>query len=305
MFIDRKVVVLHRDDTVLQAALAMCRGHVGCVLVVDHEAHFCGMVTDRDIVCNLIAEGLDSETKLEKIMETDVISLQEDSTIDEAVELMKANGIRRLPIIEDLQGHKQRCIGMLTLDDLIAGEFIHIKDLSDIIRSQIFRKKKILKQPQAASTRSDQTYNRFISQISEHTELDKNKTKEVTQFLLGSIVRRLHYTGGAHFISQLPKHLQEELFELPAGPDRTVTEPVMIQGVNVLTGRSTKDSKVFIRKFWGALCKIIGTGETDHVLNQLPLSLRLLLEGPVKSTLQKQHHSPKKASGGENWSEFE
>jgi len=276
IFIDRKVVVLKENNRVLEAAKAMCEGGVGCVVVANGKSKITGILTDRDIVCNLISEELDSETPLKKIMETDVAWLSDKATVDDVVALMKDQGIRRVPIVElSPKGHT-RCVGLVTLDDLIAGEFITTKDLSDIVKAQIFRKKQALHRRKHKDSRLDQTYSKFIAQMSRGIGLQKDKTEDLTKFILGTIVQRLHYSGGVQFISQFPKRLQEALLDIPAGPDRSITDKTIVQGISIRTKYDLKTSKILAQKFWNSLDKIIGFGETEHVIHQLPGAMKEL-----------------------------
>jgi CBS domain-containing protein/uncharacterized protein (DUF2267 family) len=282
IFIDRKVVLLKEKDKVFQAAKAMCHSQVGCVVVANIEGQVSGIVTDRDIVCNLVSTELEGSTQLRQIMETDVVSLNEESTVEDAVGLMKEFGIRRLPIMTGTKGKHQRCVGVVTLDDLIAGEFITTKDIGEIVRSQIVRKKQITKHSRTDS-RIDQTYHKFIGEVAKQIDLDKEKTEEVVKFITEAIVKRLHYTGGVHFISQLPKRLQEHLLEMPAGPDRMITDNTLIQGLSIRTGKNLLEAEEMAYEFWQVLCRLIGVGETDHVIHQLPKEMQDVLVVPKDS----------------------
>lgn len=275
IFIDRKVVVLHDDDPAWKAARAMCESQVGCVLVVGADGDIKGIVTDRDLACNVLSPQLDAETPLADIMETDLVSLPEASTVRQAVDLMKENGIRRLPILDE-SGKTRRCVGMVTLDDLIAGQFVDTADLSEIVKSQILRKKQIQRKRPAADSKLDQSYRKFLHQIAEKTGIDDAYAEDSVLFLIGSIVRRLHYTGGAHMIAQLPKLMQEHLLDLPAGPDRSVSAHSLVQGLSIRTNKNLETCKEMLGDFWQALSQTIGAGAAEHILHQLPVPIQQL-----------------------------
>jgi CBS domain-containing protein len=275
-FINRKVIVLKKNIRVMQAAKAMCENQVGCVIIINEESSVCGIVTDRDIVCNLIAMELDAETPLQMIMATDVISLDANSTIDQAIALMKEHGIRRLPIIEESKKRQQKCIGVVSLDDLIAAELIASKDLSEIIKSQIIRKKIVHHKRPHSDSRADQTYNIFIGKLAQDINLDNSKTEDVAKFILGAIVQRMHYTGAIHFISQLPKRIQDPLLDLPSGPDRTITDKLITQGITIRTGCDLKTAQTTAIKFCTTLGKLISHSEIEHVMHQLPEPIKKL-----------------------------
>lgn len=276
VFIDRKVVVLRDTDKIFQAAKAMCENQVGCVIVVDNQTQVAGIVTDRDIVCNSVSNDLDPQTSLKQVMEADIVCLPEEANVDEAISLMKEYGIRRLPIVHALEKGGSKCVGIVTLDDLIAGNFVSSEDLVSIIKSQIVRRKQLGGKKQVHQPKLTQTYSKFISHILDHTDLNSEEVEDATNFILGSIVRRLHYTGGVHFISQLPKIIQETLLDLPAGPDRTVNDSTIVQGISIRTGRDFKTCRVIARQFWTALAEWMKSNETDHVIHQLPEKMKIL-----------------------------
>jgi CBS domain-containing protein len=87
--------------TVVDAARIMAQEDVGPVPVVE-GGRVVGMVTDRDIVVRVVAEGKDpSSTTLGDIASTDVVTVEADTNLDEALTLMSAHQVRRLPVTEN------------------------------------------------------------------------------------------------------------------------------------------------------------------------------------------------------------
>ena len=122
----REVITVHRDATVLHAAMLMRQYHVGDVLVIeDHEGKAIpvGILTDRDIVIELVATDLDCRViTVSDIMLAHLAVVKEDEGIFDAIQLMSSKGIRRLPVV-DKDGS---LLGIVTLDDmlqLLAKEF--------------------------------------------------------------------------------------------------------------------------------------------------------------------------------------
>lgn len=101
------------DETLTSAAQAMKESDIGCVLVMTGgKLH--GLVTDRDIVVRAIAENRDpSRTKLEEICTKETRTLSPDASVDDAVELMRKESIRRVPVVEN-----DSPVGMVSLGDL-------------------------------------------------------------------------------------------------------------------------------------------------------------------------------------------
>src|SRR4051794_4021958 len=84
-------------DTVRDAARIMAQEDTGVVPVVDGKKVI-GVVTDRDIVVRLVAEGKDLGTaRVNEAMTKSVRSVQEDTPIDQVLELMSRAQIRRVP----------------------------------------------------------------------------------------------------------------------------------------------------------------------------------------------------------------
>jgi CBS domain-containing protein len=109
----RDVVTMPATATAAEAARKMRDGDMGDVIVVD-ERQVCGIVTDRDIVIRGIAEGRDpSTTKLADICSRDLTTVTPDDDVSEAIHLMKAKALRRLPVVEGNQP-----IGIVSLGDL-------------------------------------------------------------------------------------------------------------------------------------------------------------------------------------------
>jgi len=113
------VVCCGPQTTVLEAASLMRRRHVGDLVVVDDpedEGIPLGIVTDRDIVVEVLGNGLDpAKTTLGTLMRTPVVIAQETEDTTEVIERMRAHGVRRLPVV----AHEGEVMGIITLDDLL------------------------------------------------------------------------------------------------------------------------------------------------------------------------------------------
>ncbi len=116
---NREVITVRRDATVLHAAMLMRQYHVGDVVVIDDlkgKSVPVGIVTDRDIVIELVATALDCKViTTGDIMAANLVVIKESTGIFEAIQLMAAKGIRRLPVVDSGGG----LLGIVTLDDLL------------------------------------------------------------------------------------------------------------------------------------------------------------------------------------------
>jgi len=109
----KEIVQATPETNLQQIAELMNQNHVGCVPICSEE-HVVGLVTDRDIVTRAVASKLDcSSTKVSDIMNTNIIKTTPDTEIDEALQTMKKNQIRRLPVIEN-----NKIVGILSMGDI-------------------------------------------------------------------------------------------------------------------------------------------------------------------------------------------
>lgn len=103
-----------RAARVSVAAKLMLEEDVGAVPVVDHGL-VVGMVTDRDIVLRVVAEGRDPEaTSVDEIASTAVHCAEPDESLDDAYEQMAFWRVRRLPVVVDDQ-----LVGIVAQADLV------------------------------------------------------------------------------------------------------------------------------------------------------------------------------------------
>ena len=102
------------SDSVQSAAQAMDELNVGAVPVCDGYK-LVGMVTDRDIAVRCVAAGLaGDQTQLEQVLSANVRFCREDQSVEEAVEMMQAAGVRRLPVVDS----DQKLVGIVSLGDI-------------------------------------------------------------------------------------------------------------------------------------------------------------------------------------------
>jgi CBS domain-containing protein len=102
-------------DTVEAAARTMRDRGVGC-LVVTRDRHPIGIVTDRDLVVRVMAEGIDpAQARVGEFVTFDPITASLDEGIETVVQRMRKHGVRRLPIVDG----SGAAVGIVTADDLL------------------------------------------------------------------------------------------------------------------------------------------------------------------------------------------
>lgn len=116
---NRDVVVLQRDATILDAAQLMRQHHVGDVLVVEERDGAripVGIVTDRDLVVEIMATGLDQTViTVGDIMVPELVTVKESMGVFETIQYMRSKAVRRLPVVDE----NDVLVGILALDDLL------------------------------------------------------------------------------------------------------------------------------------------------------------------------------------------
>lgn len=102
------------DTPVIEAAGLMRLHDIGVVPVLE-ENRIVGMLTDRDIVLQVVADGGDPRsTRVRDVMSTGSISVFDDQDVDEAVGLMQKYQIRRLPVLD----RNSALVGIVSLGDI-------------------------------------------------------------------------------------------------------------------------------------------------------------------------------------------
>ena len=117
---NREVVIAEKSLSVVDAARLMRTHHVGDLVVVETRAghkHPVGVVTDRDIVVEVVAAAVSPESlKVGDIMGLEVATVRESEGVFEALRYMRDKGVRRMPVVDGSGG----LVGILTLDDLLS-----------------------------------------------------------------------------------------------------------------------------------------------------------------------------------------
>jgi CBS domain-containing protein len=118
-FCHRDVVCATRETTVTEAANLMRQHHIGDVIIVETRAGKripVGIVTDRDIVVEVVAAAIDpSLLKLGDLRLAPLATVGEDASYAQTVSRMSVEGVRRMPVI----GADGALVGIITLDDML------------------------------------------------------------------------------------------------------------------------------------------------------------------------------------------
>lgn len=133
---NRNVSVVEKERSIQEAAELMRKHHVGDLIVVgyDHNRKIpIGIVTDRDIVVELIAKKIPTDAvTVGDVMSYELVTAMEDDDLLQTLKLMRAKGARRLPVVDS----GGSLVGILTVDDIVGLLAETLSDVSKLIERQ-------------------------------------------------------------------------------------------------------------------------------------------------------------------------
>ncbi len=124
----KDVPTIGGEASLVDAAKAMAERQRGCVIVLE-KAKPAGIITERDFV-KAVSKGLNSKKlKVKEVMTKDLVSVDPDADLYEAVKLMKEYGVRRIPVIKNgvlygILGPKELAEGFTPSIDKVTREII-------------------------------------------------------------------------------------------------------------------------------------------------------------------------------------
>jgi len=130
---NRNVVYIDQDAGIVEVAQLMRERHVGSIVVVDSAGRPIGIITDRDLVIEVIANEVDAGAiVLEDIMTPDPVILAESEATGEALKQMRDRGVRRAPIV-DAEGLLS---GIVSIDDILQHLSQELSELVSLIDNE-------------------------------------------------------------------------------------------------------------------------------------------------------------------------
>lgn len=111
----RDIEVLHPEDTIQAAAQKMRDRNVGFLPVIE-AGELAGVITDRDLVIRIVADGINSKARIgREFLTSPVIYCFDDQEVDDAARLMQMHQIRRVVVLDQDNGN---VVGIVSLGDL-------------------------------------------------------------------------------------------------------------------------------------------------------------------------------------------
>lgn len=114
----QKLYFIEATNSIFKAARIMLKYKCGALLVCDNlsSKNLLGIITERDLAFKVIPKDLiPKKTKVSQVMTKAVDTIPEDKSIYDAIDMMKKNSYRHLPVVS-----KQKIVGILSMRDLYA-----------------------------------------------------------------------------------------------------------------------------------------------------------------------------------------
>ena len=130
-----KIIKTSANTTISSAAKIMDKHNIGSLLIEDNE-NMIGIITERDILKKIVAQGRDAKTtSVRDIIDQPLITIDSEKGVEEADKLMSMHKIRRLPVVT-----KGKIVGIVTIRDVSKGLRYSLgKRISDSRGSDYFR----------------------------------------------------------------------------------------------------------------------------------------------------------------------
>jgi CBS domain-containing protein len=125
----RDIACIDQEASVRQAASEMRNRHAGCLVVVDRrdtDRIPRGIITDRDLVVEVVAQGIDPDVlAVRDVMSRPLATCREDDKLFEAIEVMRLRGVRRLPVV----GARGELVGLVSANDIMSALGLCLREL--------------------------------------------------------------------------------------------------------------------------------------------------------------------------------
>ncbi|QYJ82514.1 DUF294 nucleotidyltransferase-like domain-containing protein [Shewanella aegiceratis] len=159
----RDAPVIHKGESIQQAAIIMAQENVSALLVIDPDSlededgdtsPLLGIITDRDLCTRVVAEGIDPATELAGVVSTEVITLDHNAYVYEAMLTMLRYNVHHLPVCK---GRKP--IGIIEATDIVRYE----SQNSLLLVSSIFQQQSL----EELATLATQVKDSFVRLVNE------------------------------------------------------------------------------------------------------------------------------------------
>ena len=108
------VITASASMTVKETIATLYNKHIGCVVSIDDEKRCIGIFTERDAI-RLVAKNVELDQPLGNLMTKNIITIPEDSSINEVRRTIQTHSIRHLPVVNQ----EERLVGLLSVRALM------------------------------------------------------------------------------------------------------------------------------------------------------------------------------------------
>jgi len=133
----KNLICVVRGTSLQYAAQLMKQYHVGGIVVVNAGSEGnnkpVGIITDRDIVLEAVAENLNLETHVDEIMSVNVCTVKLTDGIASVVEKMEMEGVRRMIVVDE----NGNACGLVSSDDILELVAKELNGLGKIVEHQV------------------------------------------------------------------------------------------------------------------------------------------------------------------------
>ena len=110
----REIKSIDTEATIIEACKRLYRNKVGSLIVLE-EGILKGIITERDIISKVVILNKDpNNTTVEEIMSQDVITINQNANVEDAIKLMNSKEIKKIPVISETGN----LVGILTTSDI-------------------------------------------------------------------------------------------------------------------------------------------------------------------------------------------
>lgn len=283
-----KPVILEKSHTLKQAAQAMKNNQVGSILVSDGRGILKGIFTDRDLALALAIENIPTTSSLEKATRNRLVYVTDNATLKDVVSTMRQYAIRRVPVVHMRSNGRQRCLGIISLDDLVKERLIDSSEESAILKSQLVTPKERIGRGRMRSIfhaqgSKEHSFHTFIKNIEKNTGLNHTKSQTLAIDTLTLLLKRVPSKAGKNLLSQLPYELQMQLLPYISSADRSVSGDLLLSHVQKRFRTDEDGARDLLGGFWEGLRSSLSPGEIRSLSRELPRDLTGLFE-------QQAHH---------------
>jgi CBS domain-containing protein len=126
-----KPLIVKPDDEIIEVAKKMKENDASTAVILDDSGKVVGVVSDRDIVTKLVAEGKPYTTKVDEIMDRDPLIGRTTWTLAKALEAMAAVGVRHMIVVDE----HETLVGILSIKDLVQ-HIIEEIDIHELVAAE-------------------------------------------------------------------------------------------------------------------------------------------------------------------------